>query len=281
MENKTDLYHFFLPKSYIFGGLLTFFSRKVKIMSRRSMNHYHKKYFFLSMLIEKVLHSKMNKILTNSEAVRDSLVDSESVNKSKIEVIPNFKLVKWSDTNKKRNKKKKIKFGYVANFIPYKDQKRLIEICSNLNVNKDWELELIGNSNNVYGKLIQRKISEFGLQNKIKIRKPTKNIDIYYQNFDFAVSTSKEEGSSNFLLESITFGLPIIAFDVGGNKDFFVNKKFLIPYGNDKKFRRSIEFLINSKSLKHLRDISLDISKRKFDNKITLNKYINIYKNFL
>ena len=70
------------------------------------MNHYHKKYFFLSMLIEKVLHSKMNKILTNSEAVRDSLVDSESVNKSKIEVIPNFKLVKWSDTNKKRNKKK-------------------------------------------------------------------------------------------------------------------------------------------------------------------------------
>ena len=46
IKNKTDIYHFFLPKSYILGGVLTFFSKKKKIMSRRSLNNYHKKYFY-------------------------------------------------------------------------------------------------------------------------------------------------------------------------------------------------------------------------------------------
>ena len=31
LTNKADIYHFFLPKSYIIGAILTFFSKKKKL----------------------------------------------------------------------------------------------------------------------------------------------------------------------------------------------------------------------------------------------------------
>ena len=108
----------------------------------------------------------------------------------------------------------------------------------------------------------------------------TKNIDFFYKRLDFSVCASSEEGSSNFLLESISCGLPIIAFDVGGNRDFFSNNGFLIPQNNEEKFKKSLEFLINSKSLKIYKENSIKLSKKKFDNKMSLKKYLKVYNIF-
>ena len=94
LKNKADLYHFFLPKSYIIAGILTYFSNKKKIMSRRSLNNYHKKYLFLSKFIERFLHKRMDVILVNSSAIKEQLINSEGVPSSKISIIPNFKLKK-------------------------------------------------------------------------------------------------------------------------------------------------------------------------------------------
>ena len=61
-------------------------------MSRRSLNNYHAKYMFLSKYVEQILHKKMNKILVNSSAIKEELINLENVPSSKITVIPNFKL---------------------------------------------------------------------------------------------------------------------------------------------------------------------------------------------
>ena len=90
LKNKTDLYHFFLPKSYIVGGILTFFSKKKKIMSRRSLNNYHKKYLNISLLIEKILHKRMQLILTNTGAIKNQLIMEEGIDGSNIKIIKNF-----------------------------------------------------------------------------------------------------------------------------------------------------------------------------------------------
>ena len=67
----------------------------------------------------------------------------------------------------------------------------------------------------------------------------------FTQKIDFAVSTSSEEGSSNFLLESISLGLPIIAYDVGGNFEFFKNNGFLIPAFDKVLMKKAIENMLN------------------------------------
>ena len=63
LSNNSQIYHFILPKSYILGAVLTIFSKKKKVMSRRSLNFYHSKYFKISLFLEKFLHKKMNYIV--------------------------------------------------------------------------------------------------------------------------------------------------------------------------------------------------------------------------
>lgn len=278
LKNEADIYHFFLPKSYIIGGILTFFSRKKKIMSRRSLNNYHKKYLYLSKFVEKILHKKMDFILVNSSAIKNQLAKTEGVPISKIKVIPNFKLETNNIPIIKSFGASKVKFGYVANFIKYKRHLTLIEICSKLKVRKKWELLLIGSSKNQLRKKVKDRIKLLKLEKNVKIFEGRDNIDFFYKKIDFAISTSEEEGSSNFLLEAISNALPIIAFDVGGNKDFFHKNGYLVRKNNFTEFQKSVEEMIDSRKSLAFKKNSLALSSKKFNNKNSLNKYFESYK---
>ena len=111
---------------------------------------------------------------------------------------------------------------------------------------------------------------------KIIFFDPDKNIQKFYKKIDFAISTSSEEGSSNFLLESISNGLPIIAYDVGGNFQFFKNNGFLIPAFDKDLMKKAIENMLNMNT-NNFRKNSLKICKTNFDNIKTLNKYCSFY----
>ncbi len=143
LSNDSEIYHFILPKAYILGGIFTIFSKKKKIMSRKSLNNYHKKYFGISLFVEKLLHSRMDYIVCNSESIKKQLILFENVNTKKIKVIKNFfynrKVIKSPRVDFKI-KNKDINFAYVANFIPYKGHKDLIEICSKLKTKKKLEI---------------------------------------------------------------------------------------------------------------------------------------------
>jgi len=277
--NKTNIYHFFLPKSYILGGILTFFSQKKKIMSRRSLNNYHKKYYYFSLFVEKILHKKMNLILTNSEASKNQLIKYEKVEKSKVRVIENF--VSQVKIKNVFRSKDIVRFLYVANFIGYKSHEKLIQMCSKIKVKKRWELLLIGADRDGLKKKIKKQIENFNLKKKIKLLGEKNNLSAFYSSVDFAISTSAEEGSSNFLLESISYGLPIIAFDVGGNRKFFKNNGYLIKNYDYENFRKKIEQLIEGKEVKYLGKNSIKICAEKFDNVKTLKKYMSCYNNLL
>ena len=273
-SNDTDIYHFFLPKAYLIGGLFTYFSKKKKIMSRRSLNNYHKKYFFVSLFFEKLLHKKMSLILTNTETIKKQLIADENVENKKIMVIPNFVT---SFRKKIKNKKRKFKFAYVANFIPYKNHLTLLEICSKINVNKEWELILIGADVDGFKKIIMHKTYQLGLNKKIKFYNAKNDVNSIYANIDFSVCPSSEEGSSNFLLESIYNGLPIIAFDVGGNKDFFDKNGFLVPAFDKEEMKKKIEFML-TKKINILGTNSFKICKKKFNNKKNIDLFFEAYK---
>ena len=278
LKHKADIYHFFLPKSYIIGGLLTYFINKKKIMSRRSLNNYHKKYIFFSKFVEQILHKKMYKILVNSLAIKEQLIKLENVPSSKIIVIPNFKLKKYQMPRIRPFGNSKVVFGYVANFIKYKGHLRLIEICSKLKTTKKWQLLLIGYSKTLLGKKIRNLIKFHKLDDNIKILDGQRNIEKFYKKIDFSVCTSEEEGSSNFLLESISNALPIIAFDVGGNKDFFNKNGNLVKKNDFKDFQCCLEKMIDCKNSLVLQKNSFNHSLKKFQNEESLNKYLDCYK---
>lgn len=269
--NQTDIYHFLLPKSYIVGGVATFFIKKKKIMSRRSMNFYHKKYFFVSLFIEKILHKKMDLIITNNYQAKKQLITDENVKSSKIMVIPN--LIEPPLLKKQKKKNNVITFIYIANFYKYKRHKKLIDVCSKIIVKKKWKLLMVGDDRENLKDNLKKKIKELKLQQNIKILPLQSSLSRIYQNAHFALSASSEEGSSNFLLESISYGLPIIAFDVGDNKKFFSNNGFLIKQNDFRELKHNLELMINY-DLKKFKKKSLEL----FRSKLLMNSSVNLYK---
>jgi glycosyltransferase involved in cell wall biosynthesis len=78
------------------------------------------------------------------------------------------------------------------------------------------------------------------------------------------------------------FGLPIVAFDVGGNKDVICNGKngFLEKFGDTKNAsKRVISILTDNKLRNYLRKNSYKILKSNFDLNVVSKKLIKIYKN--
>ncbi len=219
----------------------------------------------------------MDLILTNSTAIKDQLVNREGVRNNKIKVIPNFITSLNIKKKKLKNKSKFIKFGYVANFIPYKNHLNLLSICSKIDINKKWKLLLVGSDVNGYRNIVKKEIFKLGLSENVLLIDPKREIDKFYNEIDFSVSTSSEEGSSNFLLESIFHGLPIIAFDVGGNKDFFDKNGFLVPACDNSIMKKKIECMLTSK-LDKFKENSLKVCKSKFNNKKNLKLYISSYR---
>ena len=249
-------------------------------MSRRSLNYYHDKYYGISLFIEKFLHKKMNYILCNSESIKKQLIDLENVNEKKIKIIKNF----YSTNNFTKGglsdfsiKKNHVNFAYLANFIEYKGHADLIRICSNLKTNKNWKLFLIGKGRKPYIDQLKRFVIKNKLDTKIFFTGYIKNPMELYKKMDFAINCSHEEGSSNALLEAIQLGLPIISYDVGGNRDFFSNNGYLVKYKNIKGFTESLDLLIESKEKKKLGKNSYLHFKKEFNNSITLGKYQDLY----
>ena len=128
---KPNIIHFFLPTSYIIAGFPSILFKNTKLlMSRRSLNFYQKKYLFVSFL-EKILHSKMNLILSNCKEISKQLV-MEGISKDKIHVINNGIEINKNVSNKTINDNSKIVFLCLANFIPYKGHDLLIESVNKL-----------------------------------------------------------------------------------------------------------------------------------------------------
>ena len=101
-----------------------------------------------------------------------------------------------------------------------------------VNKSLNWRLSLIGNHTDK-----QLVHSLINLTIKFKLKKQffllnKKNINSYLKNADIGILSSNEEGFSNSLLEYMSFSLPVVATDVGGNSDvvndnsdgFFVKK---------------------------------------------------------
>ncbi len=284
LSNNSQIYHFILPKSYILGAVLTIFSKKKKVMSRRSLNFYHSKYFKISLFLEKFLHKKMNYIVCNSVSIKKQLVLSEDVDKKRIKIIKNFSSPFQSIENKEMRftvTKNHINVAYVANFIPYKGHMDLIDICSNLKTKKKWKLFLVGKGDKSYLDLLKKYVLKKKLSSKILFTGYIKNTINLYKKMDFAINCSKEEGSSNSLLEAISQKLPIISFDVGGNSEFFSNNGYLVKFNDKKKFTESFDLLIDSKDRKRMGKNSFLHFKKQFNNQISLKKYEKLYKELL
>lgn len=97
----------------------------------------------------------------------------------------------------------------------------------------------------------------------------------YYRSARLLINTSEYEGISNTILEALSYGVPVIASNVGGNKDI------ISDYGNGILFERDSEDIIsticqiyfNDKKIKEMKKNSIEYVKNHNIERI-VNEYI-------
>ena len=272
-KDPYTLTHFFLPQAYIIGMIaaMTAKSKCKLIMSRRSLNLYQRK-FPLSKIIEKFLHKKVDKILVNSKAVKNQLINEENVSKNKIKVIYNGVNTRYK--NKIDPKYKNFIILMIANLIPYKNHRMVLYALKRIKkkLPKNWQIYFIGRDDGIKKDLIS-------LANEIQIRKnvlfiETKNIHHLLSHSNLGILCSKEESFPNAILEYFSHKIPVISSNVGGCAEIIKNKKngILLKKNNDLELSKAILYFYKNKNIAKKFGIEgFKITKKKF----TINKMIN------
>ncbi len=100
-----------------------------------------------------------------------------------------------------------------------------------------------------------------------------------YNAADVMVVPSLQENLSNAIMESLSCGIPVVAFAIGGNGDLIEHKKngYLAKPYDTSDLSEGIKWVLNNKDYEGLRRSAREKVLREFDSRVVAKKYIALY----
>ena len=212
-------------------------------------------------------YKKYDKILAICDTMRDEFVEILGIEKNKVELIYNpidlEAIRKKAETIDKKyeNYLKQDYFLQVSRLTEQKQPEHLVDIYYKLKQQGIKEkLYFIGNGEKI--ELIKQKIREYNLENDVVLLGQIENPYPFFKNAKLFVHTAKYEGLPTVLLESLTLGTPVVAYDCPtGPKDILgQNSEYgkLIPLNDKDTFVKEVyELMKNDEKYENYRKISL------------------------
>ena len=281
-KERPSIINLYLPHSYLLAGWLSIFFRKIKfLMTRRSLNNYQRKLPFVKFIETQILHKYMKNILVNSRAIFEQMIEEENVKKEKLKLIYNS--VKIKKCYKKYKNKKIVQIIFLANLIHYKNNKLVIESCRSIK-EKNFQVNFVGEGNPHYVNELKSLTLSYNLKDKIKFLGKIRDLDKIMNESDIGILASDEEGFSNAILEYMSYKLPVIATDVGGNSEAINHgyTGYIVRKGDYKNFSKYLTKLILDVNLrKRLGLAGYQIVKQKFEVSKNIISYHDFYKNLI
>ena len=109
------------------------------------------------------------------------------------------------------------------------------------------------------------------------------SLPMMYNIADVMIVPSLEENLSNSIIESLSCGIPVVSFDIGGNSDMIEHKKngYLAKSKSSKSLARGISWI-----LQHTKYNDLSLNARKkvlkdFESEVVARKYVELYESVL
>ena len=226
-------------------------------------------------------YKKYEKILAICDTMRDEFVKILGMDEKKVELVYNpidLETIRKKAENidkKHEDYLKKDYFLQVSRLTEQKQPEHLVDIYYKLKQQGIKEkLYFIGNGEKI--ELIKQKIREYNLENDVVLLGQIENPYPFFKNAKLFVHTAKYEGLPTVLLESLTLGTPVVAYDCPtGPKDILgQNSEYgeLIPLNDKDTFVEKIYELMNKNekyenyrklSLVRANDFSMESNKAK------------------
>ncbi len=223
LANRYDIIHshmFWAERVSIIPGKLT--GHRV-VFNEHGLGLWRKWYHVGIMRLMSML---ADRVITSCEENYRVRMEREKLDPEKIVVIYNSfeenRDINFSPLSLRNLRDGKFVIGYAGRFNAVKRLDLFLDIVERLKYRiKDFKIILLGDGDLRYG--LEKEISRRGLEEFFHMPGFVLDVDPYYRIFDVFVLPSRVEGFSLALLEAAAAGIPLIAFDVGGNSEIITN----------------------------------------------------------
>ena len=219
-------------------------------------------------------------VVCNSEFAKKQLLDTK-LTKQQVEVHPNgclrhSEILGWEREGSHRSRERDVfVLLYVAAFVQGKNHRDVLELANLLQkMGKEFRIRLIGEGPEK--EKIEREVEARDLASLIELVGFQNHLADHFFKADLAISTSFEESMPNALVEAQYSGLPVVAYDVAGVRETFVDggSGILVERGNLEKMVESIEILMaDSQRRSKMSEVALKFSRKKFDPEIRFDEF--------
>ncbi len=199
------------------------------------------------------------RLLANSERVKESVVRLEGVTAEKVEVFYNgIEVARFAPDPAARSrvrqqfglKEQDLLIGAVATLRPIKGIPDFVRAAQQVAA-ADPRVNFMVVGDGPFREAFTQDIQTAGLTGRFHLAGGQEDVVPYLQAMDIAVSASLAEGFSNAILEFMARGLPIVATDVGGNREAFgEDGGILVPPAKPDELAAAISRLVSDPALR-------------------------------
>jgi glycosyltransferase involved in cell wall biosynthesis len=130
---------------------------------------------------------------------------------------------------------------------------------------------------------LEQQAKELGLAESVIFLGDRRDVSAVLRSMDVAVLTSESEGLSNVILEAMAAGVPVVAYDVGGNRELVnVDRGAIIPPADENGFALAVGQLLTDPALRRrVARNARAFAEENFSLKHILNVYEDLYQSLL
>ena len=287
---RPKVVHSFLPLSTFMGAMAGRITRvPLIITSRRALATHQERYFVLK-LLDRFANHWSHCVTVNSKAVWKDTIQRDDIDPSKLKLIYNgldTKPFERAQSQRKtmrrrlRVEENELVIISVANLIPYKGHADLIQAAKQVitTIPKS-RLVLVGEDRGIQRSL-QNQVREMGISKRVMFLGQRDDIPELLAASDLSVLASHEEGLSNAVLESMAAGLPVVATDVGGNREAILNGVTgqLVPPKDPDRLAEKMILSLGEPSIAHTQGVEGRIRvERLFPVEKMIDAYLELYR---
>lgn len=238
-QQEFDILQTFFSEANLIGPYVGRLARVPIILgTRRNMNHVRANGLSRSQFRYQILGNLLTtQVIANSEAVLERIVESEHISRKRVCVVYNgIDLQRMRPSPELRASARErlgiandqILVGNISGLRAIKGVQMFVNAAADA-YRRDHRLRFVLVGDGELKIQLTQTIRIYGLQGVIQLVGAADDVRPYLAAFDVAVLCSQAEGFSNSLLEYMAAGLPIIATDVGGNREALGSCGLLIP----------------------------------------------------
>ncbi len=255
-RHGVQIVHAYMNKTAAFAVMSSLASDRIVITSRLNTGYW---YTPALRRMFQALNLRTNSIMANSREAKRIAVETEGLAPDQVVVVyQGVDMSRFSVGLGDRSACEGLGVppgarvvGIVANLRPVKDHKLFLRAAQLVAREVDDVAFLLAGRGELYDEL-RNFARELGIGDRVFFTQGEGNVMDWLAGMSIGCLTSISEGFSNAIMEYMAAGLPVVAIDVGGNRDAVVHGEtgFLVPERSPEAFAQPLIQLLRNEELR-------------------------------